>query len=53
MPAAPWGQAIVRRAGTQATLVTYSRMVHYALEAANVLSWRRRRSWGATGYRSR
>ncbi|NPD69449.1 alpha-ketoacid dehydrogenase subunit beta [Lichenicola cladoniae] len=36
-PAAPWGKAIVRRAGTQATLVTYSRMVHSALAAAEIL----------------
>ncbi len=37
-PAAPWGQAIVRRAGTDATLVTYSRMVHVALTAAELLA---------------
>lgn len=36
-PAAPWGKAIVRRTGTQATLVTYSRMVHSALAAAEIL----------------
>ena len=37
-PAAPWGKAIIRRAGTQATLVTYSRMVHSALAAAETLA---------------
>ncbi len=35
---APWGQAIVRRSGTDATLVTYSRMVHVALAAAELLA---------------
>lgn len=33
-PPAPWGKAIVRRAGRDVTIVTYSRMVHYALDAA-------------------
>jgi pyruvate/2-oxoglutarate/acetoin dehydrogenase E1 component len=37
-PAAPWGQAIVRREGSHATLVTYSRMVHVALAAADALA---------------
>ncbi len=37
-PAAPWGQAVVRRAGRHATLVTYSRMVHVALAAAETLA---------------
>ncbi len=37
-PAAPWGQAIVRRPGTDVTLVTYSRMVHVALAAAAALA---------------
>ena len=37
-PAAPWGRAVVRRAGTDATLVTYSRMVHVALAAAEQLA---------------
>ena len=36
-PAAPWGRAVVRRDGTDATLVTYSRMVHVALTAAELL----------------
>ncbi|TBW37623.1 alpha-ketoacid dehydrogenase subunit beta [Siculibacillus lacustris] len=35
---APWGKAIVRRPGRDATIVTYSRMVHVALEAANRLA---------------
>jgi len=37
-PAAPWGRAIVRRVGSHATLVTYSRMVHVALAAAETLA---------------
>ncbi len=37
-PAAPWGRAVVRRAGRDATLVTYSRMVHVALAAADALA---------------
>ena len=37
-PAAPWGKAVVRRAGHDATLVTYSRMVHVALAAADALA---------------
>jgi pyruvate/2-oxoglutarate/acetoin dehydrogenase E1 component len=32
--ALPWGQAATRRAGTDCTVVTYSRMVHRAIEAA-------------------
>lgn len=39
-PVAPWGKAIVRRPGRDATLVTYSRMVHVALEAAQTLAQR-------------
>jgi pyruvate dehydrogenase E1 component beta subunit len=35
---APWGKAIVRRKGINVTLVSYSRMVHYAMEAAQMLS---------------
>jgi len=34
---APWGKALVRRAGRDVTIVTYSRMVHYGLEAAVAL----------------
>ncbi len=37
---APWGRALVRRAGRDVTLVTYSRMVHTALEAATTLAER-------------
>lgn len=37
-PAAPWGRAIVRRAGSDLTIVTYSRMVHFALAAAETLA---------------
>ncbi len=37
-PAAPWGKAVVRRPGTDATVVTYSRMVHAALAAAETLA---------------
>jgi len=36
--AAPWGKAEIRRAGSDVTLVTYSRMVHTALEAAEALA---------------
>lgn len=36
-PGAPWGRAVQRRAGKDVTLVSYSRMVHYALEAAELL----------------
>ncbi|WP_428390296.1 alpha-ketoacid dehydrogenase subunit beta [Lichenicoccus sp.] len=39
-PDALWGKAIVRREGRHATLVTYSRMVHVALEAAERLAAR-------------
>ena len=35
---APWGHALVRREGHDLTLVTYSRMVHVALSAAEQLS---------------
>ena len=38
--ALPWGQAAVRRQGTDLVIVTYSRQVHYALEAANMLAKR-------------
>ncbi len=34
----PFGQAKVKRSGTDVTIVAYSRMVHTALEAAEVLS---------------
>ena len=37
-PAASWGRALVRRAGEHLTIVTYSRMVHVALEAAGTLA---------------
>ena len=36
----PFGQAAVKRAGTDVTLVAYSRMVHVALEAADRLAER-------------
>lgn len=39
-PVAPWGQATIRRAGSDVTLVTYSRMVFTALEAAAALAER-------------
>ena len=35
---APWGKAHVCRAGKDATLVTYSRMLHFALEASEQLA---------------
>ncbi len=34
----PLGQAAVKREGTDVTIVSYSRMVHVALDAANVLA---------------
>ena len=37
-PCAPWGKAVARRVGGDITIVTYSRMVHYALEAAQQLA---------------
>ncbi|GAB5096330.1 alpha-ketoacid dehydrogenase subunit beta [Caballeronia sp. GAFFF2] len=37
-PIAPWGKAAVRRNGKDVTLVTYSRMVYVALEAAEALA---------------
>ena len=37
-PVAPWGQAAVRRAGRDVTIVTYSRMVFTALDAAAQLA---------------
>jgi pyruvate/2-oxoglutarate/acetoin dehydrogenase E1 component len=37
-PGSPWGKAVVRRAGADVTIVTYSRMVHYALDAARQLA---------------
>ena len=37
-PVAPWGRAAIRRAGTDVTIVTYSRMVFTALEAAEQLA---------------
>lgn len=33
----PWGRAAVRRAGNDVSIVTYSRMVHTALDAATLL----------------
>jgi acetoin:2,6-dichlorophenolindophenol oxidoreductase subunit beta len=39
-PIAPWGKAAVRRRGRDVTLVTYSRMVHVALDAARALEQR-------------
>lgn len=35
---AQWGQSIVRRAGKDVTLVTYSRMLQYSLQAADNLA---------------
>jgi pyruvate dehydrogenase E1 component beta subunit len=35
---APWGKALVRRRGDHVTIVTYSRMVHVATEAATALA---------------
>jgi pyruvate dehydrogenase E1 component beta subunit len=37
-PGDPWGRAVVRRAGADITIVTYSRMVHVALAAAATLA---------------
>jgi acetoin:2,6-dichlorophenolindophenol oxidoreductase subunit beta len=37
-PHAPWGNAVVRQSGQHLTLVTYSRMVHVALDAAKKLT---------------
>ena len=37
-PAAPWGRAVVRRPGRDVTIVTYSRMVFFALDAAAELA---------------
>ncbi len=37
-PAAPWGKAVVRRPGRDVAIVTYSRMVHVALDAATELA---------------
>ena len=39
-PDAPWGQAVVRRAGRHVTVVTYSRMLTYTLAAAERLAAR-------------
>jgi acetoin:2,6-dichlorophenolindophenol oxidoreductase subunit beta len=33
-----WGKAIIRRPGDDLTIVTYSRMIHYCLEAAEKLA---------------
>ncbi len=38
LPDAPWGKAVVRRRGRHVTIVTYSRMVHVALDAARILA---------------
>ncbi len=35
---APWGQAVIRRRGRDVTIVSYSRMVHVALDAAETLA---------------
>ncbi len=37
-PDAPWGKAVLRRRGDDVVIVTYSRMVHVALEAAETLA---------------
>ncbi|MEO1102891.1 MAG: pyruvate dehydrogenase complex E1 component subunit beta [Pseudomonadota bacterium] len=37
-PAAPWGEAVVRREGADVAIVTYSRQVLYALDAAEALA---------------
>ncbi len=34
----PWGKAVVRRQGTDIVIVTYSRQVHFAMQAAEELS---------------
>lgn len=36
--ALPWGRAAVRRTGDDIVIVTYSRQVHYALQAADALA---------------
>jgi acetoin:2,6-dichlorophenolindophenol oxidoreductase subunit beta len=36
--AAPWGKAVIRRAGSSLSIVTYSRMLFYALQAAEELA---------------
>jgi acetoin:2,6-dichlorophenolindophenol oxidoreductase subunit beta len=44
-PDAPWGMPLVRRAGGDLTIVTYSRMLHEAMAAADALAhkgWRPR-----------
>lgn len=37
-PALPWGQSAVRREGKDLVIVTYSRQLHYALDAAKKLA---------------
>lgn len=37
-PALPWGQSAVRRSGSDLVIVTYSRQLHYVLEAATKLA---------------
>lgn len=37
-PEAEWGQALIRRAGEDLTILTYSRMLHEALTAAEALA---------------
>jgi pyruvate dehydrogenase E1 component beta subunit len=37
-PDAPWGKAVIRRPGKDVTLLTYSRMVHVAMAAAEKLA---------------
>ena len=39
-PVTPWGQAAIRRAGNDVSVVAYSRMVHIALDAAERLAER-------------
>jgi pyruvate/2-oxoglutarate/acetoin dehydrogenase E1 component len=38
LPPLPWGKAAVRRQGNDLVIVTYSRQLHYVLEAAKSLS---------------
>ena len=37
-PDAPWGSSVIRRTGADVTIVTYSRMVHEALAAAEAMA---------------
>lgn len=38
MPPSDWGRAVVRRTGADLVIVTYSRQVHHALQAAETLA---------------